>query len=205
MKRQPEKESELSKRLKDRPPAYVASLAADAAVAAFLAGTNPEPKDLWRAIRSDEDATYVQPFFLAILDSPTYKQLLSIRLRRVSLTTIDDAVFLRDIARDVSKLMGDALLEDVILHPEKISTNEKARVFKQAAELFGSLKAPEAPPGVPEAPALTPAQASAEEIKEYKARLEKVPPELRARMRRQWKLDRVLDLEAQEEALVSDG
>ena len=202
--------TEEPKRLRDYPPERVASLAADKTVALFLEGKKLDqdglPQMLWNTCRMEGDGTQVQPFFKQILLGPAYKKLLDIRLRRHTVSAVEEVVFLKDLCRDIAKLAGDAVVEQLLVAPQSVKMNEKRLVFKDAGELYEKLQPPKPPAGEPpvlEASSLE--EAANLQAAEVEDRLARMPKELRDRMTRQWKLDEIHRIDAREKELLGLG
>ncbi len=191
-------------RVEDMRMEKVADLAAKAAVRLFLEGKKPAPLEVWRIIRLPDDSFAVPRSVKATMESPTFHKLLNLRLRRATLTGVEDVLFLKELARDISQLAGDALLEDLLVRPESVSATEKRHIAAEFHGIYQDLTAPK--PGTPALPEATePSEVMIEQASSMEEQLQRLPKSLRERAVRQWKMDELKDIEQKERKLLGLG
>lgn len=202
------KSPEPPKTLKDLTPVQVAKAAAEATVKLMLDGKKlPETgaaQAVWRACRMENDPSAVPTYFRAIIDGPEYKTLLDIKLRRVTLSSVDGVKFLKSLAKDIARLAGDSLLEDLILKPQLIHPKDKQKMMLEAAEVFERLQAKELPEGIPQT-AGSLEEAATQQVTDLEKRMENLPKELQERLIKSWKLESLRALDEREKELRQIG
>lgn len=191
-----------SKRIIDKPLRAIADAAATAAVRISMEGRNPGEKEIWKEVRHNTDQLAVPTYFCEVLKSPTFLTLVDIRLKRATLTSLEDVVFLRNTVRDVLMLAADSVLEDLIIQPELLSTRDRIKLITDFSALYETM----VPKGQAQAALVeTPEAAAIEQAAEMEETLSKLPPALRERTIRQWKLERMKELNDVETKMRGDG
>ncbi len=200
-------DDESPRRVTDMPLERIADLASAGAVRLLMTEQPCQPLDIWRVIRGPNDPTALSKSAKAAIESGQFKQLLDIRLRRATLSVVEETHFLRDLCGTISKLAGSSVLEDFLTHPESINIEQKRLIAKDFGGLYDSLTAKRPPAGVPAQaePAETPEAASVGQATEMDEALERIPAVLRSRAVRQWKLREVNAINETEQRLLSGG
>ena len=197
------------KLLKEMPYEEVANMAAEARVRLHLENRkvldSALPQRLWRIIRSEEDPKTCQPYFRNILAGPVYKKLLDIKMRRVTLSNVEEVVFLREICRDVAKLTGDALLEDLIMKPGEISPKDKQTILTTVGALYERVLPKEKPNDEAQPEIETLGEGAIEQADSLEQALANMPTELRERYVKRWKLGELNSLNERAKELLGGG
>jgi len=199
----PEKQE---KRTVDLPVEDLAAMAATAAVRLVLEGNkSPTPQDVWRAIRMPEEYPTVPPIIGSVMQGYLFQRLFDLRLRRSTMSSLEEVVFLKDLARDITKLAGDGLVEDLLIHPDRMNPTEKRRTMLEVGELYERLTKPLGQPAATAGELPTPEEAAVVEASSMEESLQRVPAQLRARAIKAWKQGEIQRLGEEEARLLGQS
>ena len=84
---------------------------------------------IWTLVRLNEDQIMPRMVRTA-LEHPGYKQLVELRKRMLVLPALKDLGALREVTGQASFIALNSALEDLLIHPERISTAEKRQLAK---------------------------------------------------------------------------
>jgi hypothetical protein len=180
-------------------------LLVNAAVRLMVEDKPAKPQDVWREVKRQGDPPAVPRYAKKVMEGSMYTKLLDIRLRRQTINEIEGMTFIRSLAADLTKLAGDSLVEDLLLNPGRMSMSEKRKTVLELGNFYERLLGKGRLGNAPAEPAATPEEAVTEMSTEMQDNLDKMPPALRDRFVREWKVREMQRITEQETRMRGSG
>lgn len=149
-------------------------------------GETATPEAIWKQMGCTDAEPIPRTFFQAIKDE-SYLKLVQLRRQMSVLPDVKSLVAIRGLAAQGLQLATTGAVEDLILHPEKVSTKDKVGLAKILLEVHRSID-----PAAEKADGLT--KAALDEEQEMQAALANIPELLRPKFEAIWMEERAKHL-----------